>query len=97
MDKAVLKAALTRKFHEALEGACKAVDKAPDGAWIAASEWEVRELFQRLTAECYQELIQQRIDAQPPPKTEAAFSPDRQFAQIVEQRSASHPGFERRG
>jgi hypothetical protein len=30
-----------------------AVDDAPDGQWIAASEWEVRDIFQKLTADCF--------------------------------------------
>ena len=74
MDKEVLKRQLTQQFQESLEQALQAVDAAPDGRWIAASEWEVREIFQRLTSDCYQRMIQQRI-GQLPSESQAAFSP----------------------
>jgi hypothetical protein len=74
MDKEVLKRHLTERFQASLEIALKAVDQAPDGQWIAASEWEVRDVFQKLTAECFQEMIQGRLAAQPS-ETQAAFSP----------------------
>lgn len=71
MDKEVLKRRLTERFEKSLADALAAVEAAPDGQWIAASEWQVREVFQRLTAECYQEMVQGRIDA----ASRAAFSP----------------------
>lgn len=74
MDKEALKRRLTERFQQALAEALAAVDAAPDGRWIAASEWQVRDAFQRLTAECYREMIQGRIDAQPAAPG-AAFSP----------------------
>lgn len=74
MDKEVLKRRLTERFHETLDAAIKAVDEAPDGQWIAASEWEVRDIFQKLTADCFGQLIQKRID-QLPSASQAAFSP----------------------
>jgi hypothetical protein len=57
------------------DSALKAVDAAPDGKWIAASEWEVRDIFQKLTADCFGEMIQRRIDHLPS-ASQAAFSPD---------------------
>jgi hypothetical protein len=75
MDKEVLKRQLTERFHESLGAAIKAVDDAPDGQWIAASEWEVRDIFQKLTADCFGQMIQKRID-QLPSASQAAFSPD---------------------
>ena len=50
MDKEVLKRQLTERCQQALDEALRAVDEAPDGQWIAASEWEVRDIFQKLTA-----------------------------------------------
>src|SRR5437879_8019106 len=75
MDKDVLKRRLTERFQQSLDSALKAVDEAPDGQWIAASEWEVRDIFQKLTADCFGEMIQRRID-QLPSASQAAFSPD---------------------
>ncbi len=74
MDKEVLKQRLTERFQHSLESALKAVDDAPDGQWIAASEWQVRDIFQKLTADCFGQMIQQRIDHLPS-ASQAAFSP----------------------
>lgn len=75
MDKEVLKRQLTERCQHALDEALRAVDDAPDGQWIAASEWEVREIFQKLTADCFGRMIQDRIDRLPS-ASQAAFSPD---------------------
>ena len=74
MDKEVLKRRLTERCQQALEEALSAVDKAPDGQWIAASEWTVRDIFQKLTADCFGRMIQRRIDDSPS-AARAAFSP----------------------
>jgi hypothetical protein len=74
MDKEVLKRRLTERFQQLLAEALAAVEAAPDGQWIAASEWQVRDVFQKLTAECYQEMVQGRIEAEPS-ASRAAFSP----------------------
>lgn len=74
MDKEVLKRQLTERCQHALEEALRAVDEAPDGQWIAASEWEVRDIFQKLTADCFGQMIQERIDRLPS-ASQAAFSP----------------------
>jgi hypothetical protein len=50
MDREALKRELTDQFHQSLDQAMDAVQRAPDGSWISASEWEVREVFQKLTA-----------------------------------------------
>jgi hypothetical protein len=75
MDKEVLKRQLTERCQQALDEALRAVDEAPDGQWIAASEWEVRDIFQKLTADCFGQIIQERIDRLPS-ASQAAFSPD---------------------
>jgi hypothetical protein len=74
MDKEVLKRQLTERCRQALDEALLAVDEAPDGQWIAASEWEVRDIFQKLTADCFGQMIQGRV-ARLPSASQAAFSP----------------------
>lgn len=88
MDKEVLKHQLTERFQQSLDSALKAVDQAPDGQWIAASEWEVRDIFQKLTADCFGRMIQQRID-QLPSASQSAFSPGAGSNAHAEQRKSS--------
>ena len=76
MDKEVLKRQLTERCQLALDEALKTVDEAPDGQWIAASEWTVRDIFQKLTADCFGQMIQRRID-ESPSASRAVFSPER--------------------
>jgi hypothetical protein len=71
MDREALKRELTQQFQHSLDQAMDAVEKAPDGAWISASEWQVRELFQKLTAQAFERILQAKLDAVDP----AAFSP----------------------
>lgn len=82
MDREALKRELTDQFHKSLNQAMNAVERAPDGAWISASEWEVREVFQKLTAQAFERILQAKLDAAAP----AAFSPSRP-AQAAEQRN----------
>jgi hypothetical protein len=95
MDKEVLKRQLTERFQETLDAAIKAVDEAPDGQWIAASEWEVRDVFQKLTADCFGQMIQKRMD-QLPSSSQAAFSPDAGRIGDAEQGKPSRTGAHRR-
>jgi hypothetical protein len=75
MDMEILKERLTERFRQSLDSALEAVNQAPDGHWIDASEWEVREIFQKLTADCFQAAIQERLNGLPS-ASQAAFSPD---------------------
>jgi len=95
MDKEVLKRQLTERFRQSLDSALKAVDDAPDGQWIAASEWEVRDIFQKLTADCFGQLVQRRMD-QLPSASQAAFSPDAGSRAATEQGRPSRAGAHRR-
>lgn len=95
MDKEVLKRQLTERFQQSLDSALKAVDDAPDGKWIAASEWEVRDIFQKLTADCFGQMIQRRID-QLPSAAQAAFSPDARSRAHTEQGKSPGAGAHRR-
>jgi hypothetical protein len=65
---------MLERFEATWEAAVNAVEAAPDGQWIASSEWQVQEAFQKLTADCYREIVQARIDGLPSEK-QAAFSP----------------------
>ena len=63
MNREVLKRELTEEFQQSLDQAMDAVQRAPDGAWIAASEWEVRAVFQKLTAQAFERILQAKMDA----------------------------------
>ena len=58
------------KMEQELRAVAEAVNAAPDGAWINASEMEVRDIFGRMRQEAYQKALQMRLDA-----AQAAFSP----------------------
>jgi hypothetical protein len=74
MDRQALKRALQAKFDATVDRAMEAVETAPDGQWIAASEWAVRDAFQGLMRECFQEIVQAKIDRDPAASA-ASFSP----------------------
>ena len=61
---------MQQRVQEILHGVMEAVNKAPDGAWINASEHPVRDLFADLRREAYETALQMRMDA-----AQAAFSP----------------------
>jgi len=97
MDKEVLKRQLTERCRQALDEALAAVDEAPEGQWIAASEWEVRDIFQKLTADCFGRMIQGRIDRLPS-ASQAAFSPSGRIDGVAAQRKPGRAGADgRRG
>lgn len=95
MDKEVLKRQLTERCQRALDEALRAVDEAPDGQWIAASEWEVRDIFQKLTADCFGQMIQDRMDRLPS-ASQAAFSPGGPAGRIAAQGKSPRAGADRR-
>jgi hypothetical protein len=74
MDRDKLKRELTEHFQSSLDQAIEAVEKAPEGQWIAASEWQIREIFQKLMGETFEKVLQARLDA----ADQAAFSPSKQ-------------------
>ena len=74
MDREAIKRELTEQFQQSLDEAMDAVQRAPDGRWIAASEWQIREIFQKLMAESFQRILQAKLDAADPVPS-AAFSP----------------------
>ena len=91
MDRDALKRSLTDQFEQSLDKALDAVEQAPDGRWIAGSEWQVREIFQKLMGDCYQQMLQAKMDAAP----QAAFPPSRPRP-AQKQGKASDPRADRR-
>jgi hypothetical protein len=63
-------ASMRGRFEEVLGGVADAVNEAPDGQIINASEEKVRDLFARFRQTAYEAALQARIDA-----AEAAFPP----------------------
>jgi hypothetical protein len=61
---------LRGRFEELCRGIADAVNQAPTGHVINASEEQVRDLFADLRRDAYQTALQLKIDA-----AEAAFSP----------------------
>jgi len=74
MDRDVLMPPMTERFQELYHRALDALDSAPDGQWIAASEWAFRDAFLQLMKESYQAGRQSKVDAYPTAQA-AAFSP----------------------
>ena len=74
MDRDVLLHQMTERFQELYDQALDALDRAPDGQWIAASEWAFRDVFVQLMKESYQAGLQSKVDAHPTAQA-AAFSP----------------------
>lgn len=74
MDREVLMHQMRERFEDLYSQALDALEKAPDGQWITASEFVFRDKFQKLLTESYQAALQARIDAHPTAR-QAAFSP----------------------
>jgi hypothetical protein len=95
MDKDAIRARMRARFETSMEAALEAVESAPDGQWIAGSEWEVRDIFQKLMADSFQELIQTRADGHSA-ATQAAFSPSGRRSGPAQQGPALRPRADRR-
>ncbi|MEK7757413.1 MAG: hypothetical protein AAB385_09425 [Planctomycetota bacterium] len=63
MDRDVLVDQMTERFREAYVKGLDAVERAPDGQWIAASEFVFRDAFLEVMKESYQAALQAKIDA----------------------------------
>ena len=66
----VFREALQARFGELARDVARAVNDAPDGAWINGSEMQVRDLFADLRRVAYETALQMRLDVK-----QAAFSP----------------------
>ena len=95
MDKEVLRQEVMQQAMAAVEQAMAVVERAPDGQWISGSEWQVREIFQKLMSQSYQRLLQSRIDAHPT-ASQAAFFPFGQSEDSAQQRGTRAEGAQRR-
>lgn len=58
-----LKKALGPEFEKLVQDVAEAVNQAPDGAVIAGSEYEVRDLLARFRQTVYEKAVQMRADA----------------------------------
>ena len=74
MDKDVLDQQLEQLCQQAMREARAVVETAPEGQWISASEWRVRDIMQRLTQESYQLMLQAKVDGHGT-AAQAVFSP----------------------
>ena len=74
MDRDVLLPQMTERFQELYHRGLDALDRAPEGQWIAASERVFLDVFQQLMKESYQAAMQSKVDAHPTAQA-AAFSP----------------------
>jgi hypothetical protein len=70
LDPEAFIAALRARFEEVCRGIADAVNQAPAGAVLNASEEKVRDLFADFRRDAYQAAVQMRLDA-----AEAAFPP----------------------
>jgi hypothetical protein len=99
MDRDVVLHQMTERFQELLAKALDAVERAPDGQWIAASEEVFLDVCHQLTRESFEAALQARIEAHPTAQA-AAFSPgapgDRPTAGPATQRHGDPSGFEPR-
>lgn len=60
-------------FERAMREVARAVNQAPDGQWIDASEEPVREAMSQLRQEVYQQMLQARLN-----EAQASFFPSAQ-------------------
>jgi hypothetical protein len=65
--------AMQCEMQKYLQSVMKAVNEAPDGQWLAASEEPVRELSADFRRQVYEKAVQMRVNA-----AEAAFPPSAQ-------------------
>ena len=61
---------MKQEFEEFAKQVMEAVNDAPDGRWIAASEEQVRDLCAEMRRKVFERAVQKRVDA-----AEAAFPP----------------------
>jgi hypothetical protein len=76
MDREVLLYQMTERFQELYGQALDALERAPDGQWISASEFAFRDAFLQLMKESYEAAVQARVDTHPT-ADKAAFSPSK--------------------
>lgn len=70
VDVAAYCQAMEAEFRRAMDAVAQAVNDAPDGQWINASEEKVRDVMAEFRAKAYQQALQMRVNAH-----EGDFSP----------------------
>ncbi|MGH6933307.1 MAG: hypothetical protein ACREEE_12845 [Dongiaceae bacterium] len=73
MDRDVLFHQMTERFQALYGQALDALDRAPEGQWIAASERAFLDVFRQLTQESYQAAMQSKVDAHPTAQAASFF------------------------
>ena len=73
MDRDVVMQQMTERFQELFAKALEAVEQAPDGQWIAASEGVFLDVGQQLIREGLEAALQARIDAHSTAKAATFF------------------------
>lgn len=76
MDRDVLMNQMEERFREEFAKALDALEHAPDGHWIDASEMAFRDAALTVAREGLQLAVQAKVDADPTARA-AAFSPSR--------------------
>ena len=71
---------MKREFEEFAKQVMEAVNKAPDGEWIAGSEEQVRDLSAEMRRRVFEAAVQKRVDAAEAAFPPSALSDDRQAA-----------------
>ena len=74
MDRDVLMHQIRERFEEEFAKALKALEDAPDGHWIEASEMAFRDAALTVAREGLELAVQAKVDADPTAQA-AAFSP----------------------
>ena len=96
MDKQKYLTEMRAEVERILGRVADAVNAAPDGKVINASEWEVHDLMEELRRVAYEKAVQMRIDS-----TEESFSPSqgldgpqqaKQGAQPAQRQQRQRPG-----
>jgi hypothetical protein len=65
---------MREEVDQYLKQVMEAVNQAPDGAWIAGSEEQVRDIAAAMRQRIFEQAVQKRVDA-----AEAAFPPSAPF------------------
>ena len=63
---------MIEEFRKSMAQVAEAVTKAPDGAWINGSEYQVRDVMVALQRKAFETAIQMKTEA-----AQAAFSPSK--------------------
>jgi len=76
MDHDVFMHQMEDRFREEFAKALKALEKAPDGHWIAASEMAFRDAALTAAREGLEQAVQAKVDANPTAQAAAFSHPD---------------------